>query len=186
MIDAVRNLAAWYADPDGGCMIAQRTPSADDQASGLIPQPAGAPFFHVISRGDTVSTFGVPVHSDGHHIEGAQQDEGIFAEWRWDGAQLDVRTDRYGVWPLFYFAHAGEICISPSLLTLVSRGAPKEPDYDALAAFLRLGFFATLENPEPRYTVEIFPFLMILAGAGAALIKASAKATETDAVPMVE
>jgi hypothetical protein len=46
--------------------------------------------------------------------------------------------------------------------------------------------FATLENPEPRYTVEIFPFLMILAGAGAALIKASAKATETDAVPMVE
>jgi len=57
-----------------------------------------------------------------------------------------------------------------------------------LLIFLRLGFFATLENPEPRYTVEIFPFLMILAGAGAALIKASAKATETetDAVPMVE
>jgi 4-amino-4-deoxy-L-arabinose transferase-like glycosyltransferase len=55
-----------------------------------------------------------------------------------------------------------------------------------LLIFLRLGFFATLENPEPRYTVELFPFLMILAGAGAAMIKASAKATETDAVPMVE
>jgi 4-amino-4-deoxy-L-arabinose transferase-like glycosyltransferase len=36
----------------------------------------------------------------------------------------------------------------------------------ALLIFLRLGFFATLENPEPRYTVEIFPFLMIVAGAG--------------------
>jgi hypothetical protein len=36
----------------------------------------------------------------------------------------------------------------------------------ALLIFLRLGFFATLENPEPRYTVEIFPFLTILAGAG--------------------
>lgn len=35
-----------------------------------------------------------------------------------------------------------------------------------LLIFLRLGFFATLENPEPRYTVEIFPFLIILAGAG--------------------
>lgn len=34
----------------------------------------------------------------------------------------------------------------------------------ALMMFLRLGFFATLENPEPRYTVELFPFLMILAG----------------------
>jgi len=55
-----------------------------------------------------------------------------------------------------------------------------------LLIFLRLGFFATLENPEPRYTVELFPFLMILAGAGAALIKASAKATETDVVPTVE
>ncbi|HEY6661265.1 MAG TPA: glycosyltransferase family 39 protein [Pyrinomonadaceae bacterium] len=36
----------------------------------------------------------------------------------------------------------------------------------ALLIFLRLGFFATLENPEPRYTVEIFPFLVIVAGAG--------------------
>jgi 4-amino-4-deoxy-L-arabinose transferase-like glycosyltransferase len=34
----------------------------------------------------------------------------------------------------------------------------------ALMIFLRLGFFATLENPEPRYTVEIFPFLIIVAG----------------------
>lgn len=36
----------------------------------------------------------------------------------------------------------------------------------ALLIFLRLGFFATLENPEPRYTVELFPFLMLLAAAG--------------------
>jgi 4-amino-4-deoxy-L-arabinose transferase-like glycosyltransferase len=41
-----------------------------------------------------------------------------------------------------------------------------------LLIFLRLGFFATLENPEPRYTVEFFPFLVILAGAGASTIKA--------------
>jgi 4-amino-4-deoxy-L-arabinose transferase-like glycosyltransferase len=35
-----------------------------------------------------------------------------------------------------------------------------------LLIFLRLGFFATLENPEPRYTVEIFPLLILLGGAG--------------------
>ena len=34
----------------------------------------------------------------------------------------------------------------------------------SLMIFLRLGFFATLENPEPRYVVEIFPFLCILGG----------------------
>ena len=35
-----------------------------------------------------------------------------------------------------------------------------------LMIFFRLGFFATLENPEPRYVVEIFPFLSILGGIG--------------------
>lgn len=34
----------------------------------------------------------------------------------------------------------------------------------ALLIFIRLGFFATLENPEPRYVVELFPFLSILGG----------------------
>jgi hypothetical protein len=34
----------------------------------------------------------------------------------------------------------------------------------ALIIVIRLGFIATLENPEPRYVVEIFPFLSILGG----------------------
>jgi 4-amino-4-deoxy-L-arabinose transferase-like glycosyltransferase len=33
-----------------------------------------------------------------------------------------------------------------------------------LMIVLRLAFFSTLENPEPRYVVEIFPFLSILGG----------------------
>ena len=33
-----------------------------------------------------------------------------------------------------------------------------------LIVVLRLGFFSTLENPEPRYVVELFPFLSILGG----------------------
>lgn len=37
----------------------------------------------------------------------------------------------------------------------------------ALMIFLRIGFFATLENPEPRYVVEVFPFLAILGGIAA-------------------
>ncbi|HEX5604657.1 MAG TPA: glycosyltransferase family 39 protein [Pyrinomonadaceae bacterium] len=36
----------------------------------------------------------------------------------------------------------------------------------ALMIFLRLGFFATLENPEPRYTVELFPLLILVGAAG--------------------
>lgn len=49
-----------------------------------------------------------------------------------------------------------------------------------LLMFIRLGFFATLENPEPRYTVELFPFLIILAGAGLSRIKLRTKRAEAE------
>lgn len=39
-----------------------------------------------------------------------------------------------------------------------------------LIVFIRLGFFATLENPEPRYVVEFFPFLSILGGIAASRV----------------
>ncbi len=41
-----------------------------------------------------------------------------------------------------------------------------------LLIFLRLGFFSTMENPEPRYMVEIFPFLSIPGGIAAVRIGA--------------
>lgn len=41
----------------------------------------------------------------------------------------------------------------------------------ALIIFLRLGFFSTLENPEPRYVVEFFPFLSIMGGIVIAHVK---------------
>jgi 4-amino-4-deoxy-L-arabinose transferase-like glycosyltransferase len=56
----------------------------------------------------------------------------------------------------------------------------------ALLIFLRLGFFATLENPEPRYTVELFPFLIMLAAAGVSMFRASVKATQPDAALTAE
>lgn len=40
----------------------------------------------------------------------------------------------------------------------------------ALIIFLRFAFFSTLENPEPRYVVEFFPFLSILGGVAIAQV----------------
>ncbi len=48
-----------------------------------------------------------------------------------------------------------------------------------LMVFLRLGFFATLENPEPRYVVEIFPFLSILGAIAVMRIPALLKSKRT-------
>lgn len=41
----------------------------------------------------------------------------------------------------------------------------------ALMMFIRLAFFSTMENPEPRYMVELFPFLAVLGGIALARIK---------------
>ena len=41
----------------------------------------------------------------------------------------------------------------------------------ALMIFIRLAFFSTIENPEPRYVVEFFPFLAALGGIGLANFK---------------
>lgn len=40
-----------------------------------------------------------------------------------------------------------------------------------LLMFIRLAFFSTMENPEPRYMVEFFPFLAVLGGIALARIK---------------
>ena len=70
------------------------------------------------------------------------------------------------------------------LLLLLARNAEARRWvlFAALLMFLRLGFFATLENPEPRYTVELFPFLIILAGAGLSRIKRRAKVPKSESV----
>ena len=52
-----------------------------------------------------------------------------------------------------------------------------------LMIFLRLGFFATLENPEPRYAVEIFLFLTILGGIAVGRIGALLKNSKTVSAP---
>ena len=39
-----------------------------------------------------------------------------------------------------------------------------------LMILLRVGFFSSMENPEPRYVVEVFPFLCILGGIATARI----------------
>jgi asparagine synthetase B (glutamine-hydrolysing) len=103
-------------------------------------------FFRAIARRDRVFVSGTPRYSAGHRIA-ADSGEGVFAEWEWDGVELHVRGDRYGVYPLFYFAAAGEICVSSSLVTLVAEVASPEPDCQALAAFLRLGFFLGDDTP---------------------------------------
>jgi asparagine synthase (glutamine-hydrolysing) len=71
----------------------------------------------------------------------------VFAEWRWDGAALTVRNDRWGFQPIFYVASTTRIAVSPSIHVLLRLGAPVDLDAAALAVFLRLSHFLGTDTP---------------------------------------
>jgi asparagine synthase (glutamine-hydrolysing) len=109
--------------------------------------PGGDPFIHLRARGSGIEVEGLPHCFMGHPLPVVNASEGVFAEWRWDGRELVVRNDRYGMQPLFYFAGADEVCVAPMLWTLLEQGAPRDLAEAALAVFYRLGFFLGDETP---------------------------------------
>lgn len=106
-------------------------------------------FLHIRRIGNNYATIGETIGMRGHKIGGprSQTDDGIFVEWLWDGDKLQVRNDRYGMQPLFYFADENQVAISNSILRLLEAGASRELDDAALAAALRIGFFLGEDTP---------------------------------------
>jgi asparagine synthetase B (glutamine-hydrolysing) len=72
---------------------------------------------------------------------------GIFVEWNWDGSRFDLSTDRYGFFPLYYWQSGNTLRLATSIPALVRAGASSEIDDDAMAVFLRLGFFVGDDTP---------------------------------------
>lgn len=107
------------------------------------PEAAGrapAAFLHIVAEGEPCRIEGMRRFFSGYRLEHSAEG-GIFAEWEWDGAALHLRTCRYGLVPIYVWATAREICVSTSLLVVLDRSGAREFDHDALAVFLRLGFF---------------------------------------------
>ncbi len=83
----------------------------------------------------------------GHELRDDGSSQGPFGRWVWDGHRLQVRNDRYGFYPLYYWAQDGAVAVSPSIPKLLAEGAPTELDVVGLAVFLRLGFFLGEHTP---------------------------------------
>ncbi|MER6403746.1 asparagine synthase-related protein [Streptomyces viridosporus] len=111
-----------------------RRPAASAPRVLLTAGPDG-----VRAEGDGEARLGHPLTGD--HLDPGPPAEGVFAGWRWDGERLVARNDRYGVCPLFYRAGGGSLALSPDPLALLPEDGPVELDHDALAVFLRTGFF---------------------------------------------
>lgn len=110
----------------------------------LPPQlkPPSAPFFFAEFGDDNVRVKGRPRCFFGHRIQTSRaKNEGIFAEWIWDGKRLTARNDRFGFCPIFLYHKENQIGISQSVATLIGQGADASLDYPALAVALRMGQF---------------------------------------------
>ncbi len=104
--------------------------------------------FHVRLRDGAAEVTGDRHFFRGHTLpRRAGAPDGVFASWEWDGSRVVVRSDRYGVSPLFYWSDPRQFMVSPSLLRVIELGAPTDIDGSALAAFLRLGFFLGDDTP---------------------------------------
>jgi asparagine synthase (glutamine-hydrolysing) len=95
--------------------------------------------------------------SIGHRLgdESASVPDGVYASWRWDGATLEIRNCRFGLYPLFYYCREGEFCVSTSLIELLECVGPQDFDDDAIAVFLRIGFM--VEDDTPFRNIRVVP-----------------------------
>lgn len=90
----------------------------------------------------------VAIHGDSSVFEGQEQwraPDGTC--WEWTGAALKVATSRFGFCPFYYYQDERMLALSPSLIRLAQLGAPLALDHDALAVFIRLGFFLEGQTP---------------------------------------
>jgi hypothetical protein len=100
------------------------------------------PFLHVEQAGDSCVAQGNTEDFLGHKIcRSDGSSEGVFAEWKLEGDRLEIRNDRFGFFPLYYWASESQIAVSPSITRLLRQGASPELDDGAIAVFSQLGFF---------------------------------------------
>jgi asparagine synthetase B (glutamine-hydrolysing) len=106
-------------------------------------------FFHVRRAAGAFEYKGQANCALGRKIQNpARMDvDGIFVEWAWDGSCLRVHNDRYGLYPIYYFANENEIAISNSIGQLLEAGACRDLDYEGLATFLYFGSFIGEDTP---------------------------------------
>ncbi len=108
-----------------------------------------APFISLAWNGNDCQVEGQHACEFGHRISrpGSAHADGIFCGWHWDGNRLLVYNDRYGMFPLFYCQVGNRLLVSPSLTTLLARGASMDMDHTSLYLFLRLGVYVAERTP---------------------------------------
>lgn len=115
--------------------------------NGMPPLPIQQTFFRARSTSDGIVVDGDP--------ECRRGDAVIFAGWEWDGERLVAEVDRYGMYPMFVRLTDNGIELSHSLAHLVATGGTGDFNFDALAVFIRIGWFVGEDTP--FRDIEVLP-----------------------------
>ena len=122
--------------------------TTESPGTGLIPAPEiDEPFLRLRFRDGAIVHEGTLSCFRGLQKKVKSERDSPFFSWLWNGNTLTIENDRYGFYPLFYYRGKNEFLLSPSLLTLLRKGAPTDLDWPALAVFLRLGNYVGLDTP---------------------------------------
>ena len=82
--------------------------------------------------------------SQGSHLNG------VYVRWDVSGASLKASNDRYGIHPAFYLADDQHCGIATNVTELQKWSGTAELDDDAIAVFLRLGYYLGEDTPFRR------------------------------------
>ena len=107
------------------------------------------PYFCVRNIQGSARSDGTPVCEFGRRLSFSSRhgNEGIFVTWKWDGKKLVVQNERYGIYPLYYSNHEGELRISPFIDKILDGNIPKKINFTALSVILRLGHCVGDDTP---------------------------------------
>lgn len=113
--------------------------------------------FFVRRINDQYSYIGSPSEFLGYKVASrtSPHEDGIWAEWRWHQEQIELRNDRYGMFPLYIYNTSDTFGVSTHIEDLLQNGAPVELDDAAISVFLRLGFF--IGNDTPFLKIRAIP-----------------------------
>jgi asparagine synthetase B (glutamine-hydrolysing) len=100
------------------------------------------PFLHIRLRGREAEVTGSATARLGQVNLPASLQTGVdvFAEWHWDGKEVQVGNCRLGFFPIYYYATEDEFGVAASIEKLLDIGASRELDDAAMAVYLRMGW----------------------------------------------
>ena len=105
--------------------------------------------FIVQEKNDELSVVGQESAFLGYKIDSkkSQNAGGVWVEWAWRDNGFELKNDRYGFFPLYYYKTAHSFGVSTSILELLQSDVSTDLDDAALAVFLRSGFFIGNDTP---------------------------------------